>query len=74
MKPDDTPSNETPTRRSTNESATNDRKSTQRDGPVAISDRYAAISLTEGASVVYERGNPNVWIQSDAARPIEDMI
>ena len=36
-------------------------------------DRYAALGLTDGGLIVYDRTEPEAWIQSDDAVAIADV-
>ncbi|WP_126663216.1 DUF7331 family protein [Haloterrigena salifodinae] len=73
MGPDETSSKQTET-----EQATDDRSRTQwartqpqREPVPAVPDRYAALSLAEDETFVYDQRNPDAWVQSDTARSLE---
>lgn len=48
-----------------------DRPTDDTDGPERP--RYATIALTRGETVLYDRRNPQAWLQSDAAVHPETM-
>lgn len=46
----------------------------QRDELPTISDRYAALTLAADETYIYDRGDPDAWIQSDTARSLERAV
>ncbi len=59
---------QTPDERSRTQRASNQ---SQREKLPAVSDRYAALSLAEDETFVYDQQNPGAWVQSDTAHSLE---
>ncbi|QRV15783.1 hypothetical protein JMJ58_02450 [Haloterrigena salifodinae] len=73
MGPDETSSKQTETEQATDERSRTQRarKQPQREPVPAVPDRYAALSLAEDETFVYDQRNPDAWVQSDTARSLE---
>lgn len=73
MGPDETSSKRTETEQATDERSRTQRarKQPRREPLPAVPDRYAALSLAEDETFVYDQRNPDAWIQSDTARSLE---
>lgn len=46
----------------------------QREGTSTLPDRYATLALMDGAKIIYDREEPEGWIQSDTTRSLEQVL
>ena len=51
-----------------------DDQQADRPGPTAIPEQYAALSLIEGGSIIYDERDASTWIQSDTSQDLDQMV